>query len=73
MDLCNGPRLEGSRDLKARAGDSGEAGGAGVSGGPRMAMDAERAEVRALEAEIAALQRACEQLPATWEDASRVR
>ncbi|XP_013362327.1 PREDICTED: centromere protein P isoform X2 [Chinchilla lanigera] len=36
-------------------------------------MEAERAEVRALNAEIAALRRACEQLPAPREDATRVR
>ncbi|KAM4803413.1 centromere protein P [Urocitellus parryii] len=36
-------------------------------------MDAQRAEVRALEAEIAALQRACSELPAPWEGTARDR
>nr|XP_040127178.1 centromere protein P isoform X2 [Ictidomys tridecemlineatus] len=36
-------------------------------------MDARRAEVRALEAEIAALQRACSELPAPWEGTARDR
>jgi hypothetical protein len=35
-------------------------------------MDAERDEVRALKAEIAALQRACDVLPAPWENTSRI-
>ncbi|XP_033092672.1 centromere protein P isoform X1 [Trachypithecus francoisi] len=36
-------------------------------------MDAELAEVRALQAEIAALRRACENPPAPWEEKSRVQ
>ncbi|XP_054514878.1 centromere protein P isoform X2 [Pan troglodytes] len=36
-------------------------------------MDAELAEVRALQAEIAALRRACEEPPAPWEEKSRVQ
>ncbi|XP_047279347.1 centromere protein P isoform X4 [Homo sapiens] len=36
-------------------------------------MDAELAEVRALQAEIAALRRACEDPPAPWEEKSRVQ
>uniref|UniRef100_A0A2K5PR35 Centromere protein P n=1 Tax=Cebus imitator TaxID=2715852 RepID=A0A2K5PR35_CEBIM len=36
-------------------------------------MDAELAEVRALQAEIAALRRACEDPPAPWEETSRVQ
>uniref|UniRef100_A0A2K6NQL5 Centromere protein P n=1 Tax=Rhinopithecus roxellana TaxID=61622 RepID=A0A2K6NQL5_RHIRO len=36
-------------------------------------MDAELAEVRALQAEIAGLRRACENAPAPWEEKSRVQ
>lgn len=43
--------------------------------GPAMdpAMDPLRAEARALQAEIAALRRACDDLPVPWKEASRLQ
>ncbi|XP_040476314.1 centromere protein P isoform X1 [Ursus maritimus] len=62
---------DGLRQQRGRLEVPGEARAAQIAARLRRAMDAQRAEVRALEAEIAALRRACEEPRAAGEDAWR--
>lgn len=64
---------DGLRQQRGRLEVPGEARAAQIAARPRRAMDAQRAEVRALEAEIAALRRACEEPRAAGEYGWRAR
>lgn len=64
---------DGPRQERGRLESPGEALVGLAASRERRAMDAEQAEVRVLEAEVAALKRALEELPAPGEDTARVQ